>query len=314
MKPFRTVAKATVALTTVALSVLAFTACSNSTDQAGDSHTGEQKAAQKAPETIAALDYESAEVLASLGLGKHVVMMPEATMNPVLGSHQKDLGHVKDKIKVTADLDPESVIDVFPDLAIISPRHGAEKRFNGVLEDAGVKTLALPNSWGSLDEITQNITLIGKSTGTKAEAAKLVKKLKSGLGSEKKPGSDAPHVMVLTNQAGRPFITAGDAMPLDLLNRAGATSASEDLHAKVTGPVSSEQLIEADPDGIVLIDMNGSGDKLYKSLLANDAVSSLDAVKNNKILRVEGKQVQALGLTNMIDGLDALKEFVNTLN
>ncbi|MGO1673625.1 MAG: ABC transporter substrate-binding protein [Canibacter sp.] len=273
----------------------------------------DNQSAAETPETIAALDYESAEVLASLGLSEHIVMMPEAVMNPVLGSHQKQLGSVEHMIPVTNDLDAESVIDVFPDLAIMSPRHGAEARIGSVLNDAGIDTLELPDSWGSLTEVTHNIQLIGEATGTAPDAKTLIEELKTGLAAGSEPEADAPRVLVLTNQAGRPFITAGDAMPLNILDLAGATSVSEDMGVTATGPVSAEQIVEADPDGIVLIDMNGSGDKLFQDLLNNEAVASLDAIQREKITRVEGKQVQALGLTNMIDGRQQLQEWVTTL-
>ncbi|MGO1661755.1 MAG: ABC transporter substrate-binding protein [Canibacter sp.] len=275
--------------------------------------TPSEEPAAETPETIAALDYESAEVLASIGLADRVVMMPEAVMNPVLGSHQNELGSVEHQIPVTADLDAEAVIDVFPDLTIMSPRHGAEARIGSVLEDAGVTTLELPNPWGSLEEITNNIGLIGEATGTVDDADALIEELETGLEADSEPGADAPRVLVLTNQAGRPFITAGDAMPLDIVNRAGARSVSEDLGVKVTGPISAEQIVEADPDGIVLIDMNGSGDKMYQDLLSNEAVASLNAVTEDRITRVEGKQVQAMGLTNMIDGREQLQEWIDTL-
>lgn len=268
---------------------------------------------QQTPETIAALDHESAEVLATLGLSDRVVMMPEAVMNPVLGSHQAELQAVEHTVPVTSELDAESVIDVYPDLAIFSPRHGSKARIGEVLSDAGVNTLELPASWGTLTEVTKNIQLIGEATGSIDKARELVDELETGLAQGEELADDAPRVLVLSNQAGRPFITAGNAMPLEILELAGAKSVSDDLGIKVTGPISAEQIVEANPDGIVLVDMNGSGDKLFQELLTNDAVASLPALQQENITRVEGKQVQALGLTNMIDGREHLQQWIETL-
>src|SRR5699024_7659542 len=109
---------------------------------------------------------------------------------------------------------------------------------------------------------------------------------------------DAPRILILSNQAGRPFITAGTAFPVELVRLAGASTVSDELGITVTGPIQIEQVLAAEPDGIILIDMNGSGDRLFADMLGNDAVAGLDAVAHGRVLRVQGKEVQALGLTH----------------
>lgn len=47
------------------------------------------------PQRIAALDYESAETLADIGLADRLVLVPEAVLNPVLGGHVEELGDVE---------------------------------------------------------------------------------------------------------------------------------------------------------------------------------------------------------------------------
>jgi len=268
------------------------------------------------PQTIAALDYESAEVIAELGLSDRLVLVPEAVLNPVLGSHVEQLAEVPNTIPVAMELDAETVIALQPDLVVMSPRHGAEASIGAVLDQAGIASLQLPSSWTNQESVTQGIALIGEATGQEPSAEKLVEALETGLAaaSVAKPATDqSPRVLVLTNQAGRPFATAGQAYPLELLRLAGAQNVSEALGMPHTGPISAEQIVEADPDGIVLIDMNGSGDRMYAELLANPAVASLSAVEQQQILRLEGKQVQAMGLTSTIDGLDALTGWVAQL-
>lgn len=118
---------------------------------------------------------------------------------------------------------------------------------------------------------------------------------------------------MLTNQAGRPFVTSGHAFPIELLERAGAENAAATLGHTRTGPITAEQMIQANPDGIVLIDMNGTGDRMFTDLLQNPAVQTMPAITDGRVLRVTGNQVQALGLTGTVDGLAELTEWVEQL-
>lgn len=266
------------------------------------------------PLKIAALDYESAEVLAELGLADRIVLIPEAVLNPALGSHVDALSEVPNVFPVAMEVDAETVIALTPDLAVMSPRHGNEEPIATVLQQAGIPALQLPASWTSPDTLATNIELIGQATGTEQQAATLVEQIESGLAAAAAgSSSEGPRVLVLTNQAGRPFIAAGHAYPLELLELAGAQNVSAELGIDRTGPISAEQIVQANPDGVVLIDMNGTGDRMYAELLANPAVSSLPAFAEGRVLRIEGKQVQALGLTATIDGLKTLADWAASL-
>ncbi len=338
MTPIRTLAAAAAALTALAL---ALTGCSGqSGPEEVDSRATGSEAAEAAwprtievpasgggaastltigaePQRIAALDYESAEVLAELGLAGRVVLIPEAVLSPALGGHIAELGAVPATFPVASEVEAETVISLEPDLVVMSARHGNEEPIAEVLQQAGIPALQLPASWVSPAALDTNIGLIGQATGTEAAAAELVERIDSGLAAEAAEApADAgasPRVLVLTNQAGRPFVTAGDAYPIVLLELAGAQNVAAELGIDRTGPISAEQIVQADPDGIVLIDMNGTGDRMFAELLGSPAVAALPAVAGDRMLRVEGRQVQALGLTTTVDGLAALTEWVGGL-
>ncbi|MDI6023452.1 ABC transporter substrate-binding protein [Leucobacter sp. UT-8R-CII-1-4] len=266
------------------------------------------------PKRIAALDYESAEVIAELGLADHLVLIPEAVLNPALGGHVEELEKVESTFPVAMEIQAENVIALNPDLVVMSPRHGNEAPIADVLQQAGISALQLPDSWSSSKALITNIDLIGQATGGDEQADTLQTEIKEGLKNEAAESTDdGPRVMVLTNQAGRPFVTAGSAYPIELLGLSGAQNVAAELGIDRTGPISAEQLVQANPDGIVLIDMNGTGDRMFTELLANPAVASLSAISNEKVLRVEGRQVQALGLTATVDGLSQLTDWVSTL-
>lgn len=336
-----TTARATATAALAALSLLALTGCSPAAEAPKDPAPAEQEAAptgfprtieipagrggearsltiESEPQAIAALDYESAEVVAELGLADKLVLVPEAVLNPALGGHVDEMAQVPTTFPVAMNLDTETVITTSPDLVVMSPRHGAEDSIGSVLEQAGLPTLQLPDPWSSPEMLAQNIGLIGQTTGTEKAASALVEEIETGFAKQaaKTAGADnpeAPRVLVLTNQAGRPFATAGGAFPLHLLNLAGAVSVSDELGMEATGPISAEQIVQANPDGIVLVDMNGTGDRMYAELLANPAVATVPAAADDKLMRVTGRDVQALGLGATVTGLGALTEWVATL-
>lgn len=266
------------------------------------------------PERIAALDYESGETLAALGLADRTVLIPEALLNPVLGGHVDEFRDVEATFPVAMRVDAETVINLAPDLVVTSPRHGNEASISAVLEQAGITTLHLPHPWNDGESLIANITLIGQATGGDESARALAEQIEEGIDTA---GADVfveqsarPRVIMLTNQAGQPFVTAGNAYPIELLELAGARNAAADLGIERTGPIGAEQLVEVAPDGIVLIDMNGSGDRMFAELMANRAVARIPAIEEGRILRIDGRQVQALGLTETVRGLAALTEWV----
>lgn len=269
---------------------------------------------------IAALDYESAAVIAELGYADRLVLIPEAAANEMLSGHASELAGVANTFPTATGLGPEAVMRVEPDLIVLSTRHGADETLGSVFESAGFQTLQLENSWTTPEQVGENIQLIGDALGASADAQALRARLTEGFAdaaaSAQHGDGDArvndaqPNVMVLTNQAGRPFITAGDAHPLRLLELAGAHSASDSLGINTTGPITLEQIVQAEPDAIVLIDMNGSGDALFRDILTSPAFLALPASHEERLLRVTGRDVQAVGLTDNIAGLRTLTTWV----
>ncbi|MCM3662075.1 ABC transporter substrate-binding protein [Georgenia satyanarayanai] len=260
------------------------------------------------PERVAALTYETAAVVAELGAADRLVMVPEQASNPALSNHAQEMAAVEHHVTSESSIDAEAVIAAGPDLVVLNDRHGLEAGVGRVLEGAGIPVLVLPNTWASVEDMTTNIALVGEALGVEDTASTLVQDVTTGLVDES--AGDGPRVLVLSNQAGRPFVTAGGAFPLEVLRLAGAQDASETLGMVRTGPISAEQVLAAEPDRILLVDMNGSGDSIFRPLLDNAAVAALPAVAEHEVLLLEGREVQALGLTATVEGRDRIAQWI----
>lgn len=271
------------------------------------------------PQRVAALTYETAELVAALGAADRLVMVPNAVTNPILTNHHQDMLAVETKAPTESTTNAEAVIQTAPDLVLLSARHGLEDGAGKVLAAAGIPVLVLPNTWATVEDMLANIALTGEALGLDTEADTLAATIKSGLSAEPVDSNaaaetegSAPSVLVLSNQAGRPFVTAGAAFPLELLRLAGAHDAGDALGLSASGPITAEQVIRAAPDAILLIDMVGSGEDLFAPIMKNPAVAALPAVANGQVLLVEGRHVQALGLDGVLEGLDAITAWLGT--
>lgn len=261
------------------------------------------------PRRVAALTYEAASAVAGLGAGDRLVLVPEQAANAALSNDPEVMAAVEHHIVSESSIDPEAVIAAAPDLVVLNDRHGLEAGVGTVLEQAGIPVLVLPNTWSSVADMNANIELVGQALGLDAAAEELTAQIDTGLVDESR--DDGPRVLVLSNQAGRPFVTAGGAFPLELLRLAGAQDASQDLGMVRSGPITAEQVLAAEPDRILLIDMNGSGDAIFQPLLSNPAVAALPALTEHEPLLLEGRQVQALGLSTTVEGRDRIAEWIS---
>ncbi len=264
------------------------------------------------PQRIAALTYETAELVVALGATDRLVMIPAAAQNPALTNHLAQMSGIENVAPTESTTNAEAVIALAPDLVLMSARHGLEDGAGLALAAAGIPVLVLPNSWATIDDMTTNIALVGQAIGADAESDALSSTIEAGLKATTAQSATgtAPRVLVLSNQAGRPFVTAGKAFPLELLRLAGAVDASADLGMTSTGPITVEQVVAAAPDAVLLIDMNGSGERLFAPVLENPAVAAMPAMRDGRVLLLAGNQVQALGLDATVSGLAQLEEWL----
>lgn len=261
------------------------------------------------PQRIAALTYETAELVAHLGAVDRLVLVQESLTKPELSSFPEQMAQVPSHAPTEGAIDAEQVLATEPDLVLVTPRRGLEEDLSDVLSASGVPVLILPNQWATTEDVMANIELVGEAIGTSTEAQQLIEELSSGL-AEISPDEEAPGVLMLSNQAGQPFVVAGSAFPLEILRLAGGQDVGEELGFVRSGPISAEEVIATQPDAIVLVDMNGSGRAVFDPLLTNEAVAELPAIANDRVLLVEGRMVQALGFTAAIEGRELIEQWL----
>lgn len=289
-----------------ALTACSLTACSSSAvaGSAADAAT------TPPPQRIAAISPDAAETVAELGAGDRLVLIPDSQTKPTSTNHLPVMQSVSATIAAHGAADPEQIIAANPDLVIITPRHEGETDVAALLARSSVPVLTLPNTWRTVDEMVANIRLIGDAIGTPDRAAALAASIAQSVDAITPVSGRAPSVLVLSNQAGRPMVNAGNGFALDLVRRAGGTNAADAIGLERTSVADPEQIARSAPDAILLVDMRGAGRESFASVLKHPALAELAAVHKDRVLMLPGVQTQAMGLNTVPTGLQTLRDWL----
>lgn len=303
---------------------LAVTACSSGsvapTDTEGSAAAGfpvnvelpgvaEPLVIEKEPQRIVALSSDAAIALHELGLTDRIVAMPEVAFNETLNGYADEMGDVPNRIAGDTHPEPEQVLAWEPDLVVVTTRHTGEQDASSRLTATDVPVLSLTNGWSSSEAIIENLELIGAATGTAERSEELAEEIETGIRSVRELAStakNAPSVAILSNQAGAPFINAGGSLVSELVANGGGTNVADTIGIEQTMPIQPEQLIAADPDFVMLVDVAGRGEASFASLLENPAVAALPAVAEGRVQVFPGRQVYGLAGVEAITGSEAV--------
>ncbi|WP_043629030.1 ABC transporter substrate-binding protein [Nonomuraea candida] len=266
------------------------------------------------PERIAALSADAAEAALELAGPERLIAVPASAANASLSSHAGEMATVATQLPPGTDPDPEQIISLEPDLILVTTRHGGERDAQATLAQAGIPMITIGNNWGTLEEVKQNLTLLGTALGAESRAGELIAELdRRAAGVAEKLGDPArrPSVAILSNQAGRPFINAADVLTSDLVRRAGGDLVADRIGLRATAPVSAEQLIAAGPDAILLIDVTGKGRASFASVMSDPAVAALAAVREGRVKLLPARISYGTGGVRIADGLEEIARWLH---
>lgn len=292
---------------TVAL-LIGLTACSaapaDSTpvDDASD-------AVEEGPQRIVALSPDAAIALHELGLTDRIVAVPASAQNASLNPHADEMADIENVIPGGTEPEPEQVLAWSPDLVVVTARHTGEQDAAELLEATDVPVLTLTNGWSTSDAVIENLQLIGEATGTEDAADELVAEIEAGLDGVRAASAEAeetPSVAILSNQAAAPFINASGSLVSELVVNGGGANVADEIGVAQTMPIQPEQLVAADPDTIMLVDVTGKGESSFDAILENPAVAALPAVQEGRVQMFMGREVYALAGREVVSGSAAV--------
>ncbi len=195
---------------------------------------------------IVVLGGSVAETVVGLGAADWIVARDDASVYPDTLLNWPSVGYFR-------MIGAEAVLSVEPTLILADPAAGPETALQQ-LESTGIRVVRLPGG-NSPEEIESQVRAIADELGREERAEVLIDSMYADLdaASEVVSGSDrTPRVLLALGQDGGSLTFAGSGTNADEFMRlAGA----ENVFGEAEGykPMSSEAIIEADPEVVILL-------------------------------------------------------------
>ena len=252
------------------------------------------------PERVITASVGHDEVVLALAPGDRLVAVGNPTKSETF-SNVASL--VQDKPEVTRD--PETIIAQSPDVIVTSPFFPAE----GIeaLSRVGIPVVQTELQHDPEARI-DNILLIGYILGEEQRALEFADEVRErydSLVAVTGAAEPRPRVLALTQYSDKLWVAGGNSTEGGVITAAGGINAAEEAGIEGNQPSSLEGVIAMDPEIIIIPQpIEFGGEEFRQSLLANEALAEIPAVKNGAVHVVESKHTTTLSYWNILGAED----------
>ncbi|MEM5492397.1 ABC transporter substrate-binding protein [Hoeflea sp. AS16] len=231
------------------------------------------------------------EIIYALGEQDRLVGRDSTSTYPPEATALPDVGYIR-------ALSPEGVLSVKPDLILARENNGPREAVE-VLKSTGVRWVDIPDDF-TLEGIDENITIIARELGVEDKGEALKSKVAADIAKAR------AHLAGVDGKLRVMFVLA---LNDDKINTSGTNTAAskiielagaENVITAFEGykQISNEAVINAAPDVILM--MNGRGvsadhEAMNALIEAHPALSTTPAVKNGRIIRMDGLLMLGFG-------------------
>ncbi len=185
--------------------------------------------------------------------------------------------------------DIEAIVEADPDLVIVSTHFDAESTEK--LEELGIPIITLYEEY-SYEGAYDMIATLGEVMNRNEEAAATVAEMQELVAEvqETVEGQSRPTVYYVTGYGEYgDFTCGGDTFTGQILTLAGADNIAEDVSG---WSITTEEIIEADPDIIILAEY------MKDDFMATSPYSELTAVKEGNVFVIDNNLIERQGYRN----------------
>lgn len=185
------------------------------------------------------------------------------------------------QFKPAVATDPERVVALDPDLMLVSSSGRAD--YTSLARSSGVPVYRMETNFETLDQIEQNIRLVGYLTGQDERAAKEAARFHAAIEkaiSLRPPGSAKPRILGL----GGRYSYGTKTLFNDIVTRLGGVNVGAENGIVGYDSVNFEQIVRWDPEWIVAGGKTGNTKQVLASLMSDPAISLTQAARNGHIL------------------------------
>jgi iron complex transport system substrate-binding protein len=258
---------------------------------------GRQVTLAAEPERIVSLAPSNTEIVCALGACDRLVGVTDFDDYPA------EVADIPDVV-IFAVVDIELVVDADPDLILAA---GNELTPSGViaeLTDLGYPVMVVYPE--SLDEVLDNIELVGEAINARDQAAALTAEMEDRIQAvtDAVAGAARPRTFYEVSVFEGTIYTAGrDSFLASLIDLAGGEPITGD---PLTTSIALEDLLVADPELILLGDAAYDPSVTPEAVAARQGWGAISAVQNGQIVVMLGDPVITRPGPRIVDGLEAL--------
>jgi iron complex transport system substrate-binding protein len=243
---------------------------------------GRQVTVARKPERIISLAPSNTEILFALGLGDRVVGVTKYADYP-------EEAKSKPKIGGFSTVNLELVVAATPDLILATGLHA--KKVVPELESKGLTVVVLNPS--TMDDVLENISLVGRLTGQVWEADALRTRMEAKIKEVEARLAKAKTSPRVFWEASREFYTAGPTSYIgDIIARAGGTNIATDTRTQWPR-LSQEAIIASDPEVILLADHEAG--VTPQEVAQRPGWQNITAVKKGRIVSMDSNLISRAG-------------------
>lgn len=238
-----------------------------------------------AAQRIVTLANGSGEVVVALGGGSRIVgrdetsNAPEITDAPIVTS-----GH---------EINAESVIALSPDLVLIDASSGPQESIDSI-RNSGIMVVEVPEAW-TIADIKPKVSAIGVAIGAPVQAMEYVTALTSG--TEQLSLRQTPKVAFLyLRGTSAIYLLGGAGSGADsMINGSGGVDVGEQAQLGAFTPLSAEELIQLDPDVLLVMTKGLESVGGIDGLLQLPGVAQTKAAKTRSVISVDDTLLLSFG-------------------
>ena len=217
------------------------------------------------------------------------VLPPEDVVAVSESAYAEEISNVYERVqqfKPTVATEIESVVALDPDLMLVSREGRAD--YTSLARSSGVPVYRIETSFETLDQIEQNIRLVGYMTGQDESAAKEAARFHAAIEkavSMKPAGSAKPRILGL----GGRYSYGRKTLFQDIVTKLGGVNVGAENGLIGYESVNFEQIIRWDPEWIVAGAKTGDTKQVLATLMSDPAISLTQAARNGHIIVLDNR-------------------------
>jgi iron complex transport system substrate-binding protein len=253
------------------------------------------------PEKIVSLIPSNTEIAFALGLDKEIIGVTDFDNYPKEALKKEKIGG--------QEFNVEKIVALKPDIVLA---HASTATFSKdalkQISDAGI-TVLIVNNAQNFNEVYESISMIGKATGEKAKADKMIKEMKDQLAAIQRKAKgikEKKKVLVEVQPAPEIYTTGKKTFIDEMLQAINAKNIADDQEGWIK--IDQEAVLERNPD--VIVTTYGFYVKNpIEQVLSRKGWESVNAIKNKQVFDVNSDRVTRSG-PRIIEGVEDIAKAV----